>query len=301
MMEAVLRVDGEGACPVKGRVRLDAPKALWMMFMVSGSIMAPFFITWPAVLLFFGLSYFTLLFGHSIGLHRMMIHRSFKAPLAVNRVLIFIGVLVGMGGPRAIINVHDSRDWAQRQPICHDFFAHRRGYIRDIFWQLFCRFDYNHPPKIMIEDEVLNDPYLRFFDRHWRGLQCTLAVIFFMIGGLPWVLWGVCLRVFVSIWGHWTVTYICHNPGAGRWHVIGAGVQAANLSTPGALWVGFITHGECWHNNHHAFPESAQIGLQKGQIDPAWWIICGLEKIGWAYDVGRPRPEGLREDLTLRL
>jgi stearoyl-CoA desaturase (delta-9 desaturase) len=44
--------------------------------------------------------------------------------------------------------------------------------------------------------------------------------------------------------------------------VKGASVQASNIP-----WIGFITHGECWHNNHHAFPEFARIGLEKGQTD----------------------------------
>ena len=79
-----------------------------------------------------------------------------------------------------------------------------------------------------------------------------------MLGGLDWVVWGVFVRVAVSVTSHWVVTYFAHNPGPGRWIVRGAGVQASNL--PG--W-GFLTHGECWHNNHHAFPESARLGIDR--------------------------------------
>ena len=49
------------------------------------------------------------------------------------------------------------------------------------------------------------------------------------LGGLPWVIWGVFGRVFVSVAGHWTVTYLTHNPGPGHWLVPEAGVQASNL------------------------------------------------------------------------
>ena len=38
--------------------------------------------------------------------------------------------------------------------------------------------------------------------------------------------------------------------------------------------------GECWHNNHHAFPGSAKLGLEKGQSDPGWWVLIILSKIG---------------------
>jgi hypothetical protein len=69
-------------------------------------------------------------------------------------------------------------------------------------------------------------------------------------------------------------------------------VQASNL--PG---LGLLTYGECWHNNHHAFPESARIGLERGQVDPGWWVVRTLERLGLAWNVGHPRPPGSREDL----
>ena len=118
------------------------------------------------------------------------------------------------------------------------------------------------------------------------------GIVFYAIGGWSWVVWGVCLRVFVSTAGHWTVTYFCHNPGTGRWRVRDAGVQASNLRG-----LGLLTYGECWHNNHHAFPESARIGLDPGQLDPAWWMIALFERWGMARNVGRPRPKDDCQDL----
>jgi fatty-acid desaturase len=92
--------------------------------------------------------------------------------------------------------------------------------------------------------------------------------------------------------GHWTITYFCHNPGPGSWKVKNAAVQASNIRG-----LGLITYGECWHNNHHAFPESAKIGLEKGQSDPSWWFIVMMKKLGLVYDVRLPRTKAKREDL----
>ena len=36
----------------------------------------------------------------------------------------------------------------------------------------------------------------------------------------------------------------------------GAAVQGRNVR-----FVSLLTMGECWHNNHHAFPGSARLGL----------------------------------------
>ena len=297
MMEPVIRVDGSGADPCAGTVRIDGQKSLWNGAMLAGTVAAMFVATWQSVLLFFVLTYATLLIGHSVGMHRMMIHRTFKARPWIARTLIYIGTLVGVSGPSGIIRIHDTRDWAQREVLCHDFFAHRAGFWQDLAWNLFCRFDFVRPPKVTIEPAIAADPYYRFLDATWRWQQLPLAALLYAAGGWPFALWGVCARVFVSTAGHWSVTYFCHNPGyfkrPGRWVVKDAGIQASNL--PG---LGLVTYGECWHNNHHAFPESARIGLEPGQVDPGWWVIAALERLGLAYDVTLPRGLEARGDLV---
>jgi len=298
MMEDVFRVRSKDACPNEGTVKLDLIKSFWNGSMILGTIfLAPLYFSWSTLTLFLLLTYTTLLIGHSVGMHRMMIHRTFKCSKLIERILIYIGVLVGIGGPSQIIEIHDTRDWAQRQKSCHDFFSHKRSYFRDITWQLFYKFEFKASPVVTIEDSLADDPWIIFFDKTWRFHQAALALILFIIGGLPWGIWGVCARVTVSTIGHWSVTYICHNPGPGHWYVKNAGVQASNLNIN---FAGFLTHGECWHNNHHAFPESARIGLEKGQADPAWWVIKKMQKLGWATKVKLPRKSALRDDLALR-
>lgn len=295
MMEPVIRIDGGRADPCAGTVRIDWPKALWNAGMLTGTLAALAVATWQSVLLFLVLTYATLLIGHSVGMHRMMIHRTFKAKPWLARVLIYLGTLVGVSGPSGIIRIHDTRDWAQREAACHDFFAHRAGFGRDLAWNLFCRFEFDHPPCVAIEPAIADDPFYRFLDATWRRQQLPLAALLFAAGGWPFLLWGVCARVFVSTAGHWSVTYFCHNPGPGRWIVKDAGIQASNL--PG---MGLLTYGECWHNNHHAFPESARIGLEPGQVDPGWWMIAALERLGLVYDVRLPRGVDARGDLVER-
>ncbi len=261
--------------------------------MLIGVMLGPVYFSWDGVAVCLALTYVTMLVGHSVGMHRMMIHRTFRCPKWLERLLIYAGVLVGVGGPFGVIRIHDTRDWAQRQPSCHVFFSHERGFWRDLSWQLFYRFDFDRPPSLKIEANLSNDPCYIFMERTWRLQQLVLAVPLYAMGGLSWVIWGVCIRVVLGTAGHWTITYFCHNPGPGRWRVRDAAVQASNLPA-----LGIVTHGECWHNNHHAFPESARIGLEKGQCDPAWRVIRLLERVGLASDVGLPRPSSERDDLA---
>jgi len=256
-------------------------------------IAGPLTVTLDAMVVFALLTYSTLLLGHSVGMHRWLIHRTYECPPWLARLLVYLGVLVGMAGPYGVVRIHDIRDWAQRLPDCHDFFSHRRSLLRDALWQLHCRFEFERAPSFEIERDLAEDGWLMWLERTWMLQQIPLALALFYFGGWSWVVWGVCCRVAVSVAGHWVVTYFCHNPGPGRWHVLGAGVQATNL--PG---LGLITMGECWHNNHHAFPESACMGLEPGETDPGYGVITLIEKCGLAWNVGGPRSDAARGDLV---
>jgi stearoyl-CoA desaturase (delta-9 desaturase) len=282
MRKEVWRVDGRGANAVDGDVEWAPLKSVWNSTMYVGAIaLAPSHSSWSAFAVFLALSYPTLLLGHSLGMHRRLIHKTFDCPKPVERTLVWLGVLVGMAGPLGILRIHDIRDWAQREPECHDFFAHRRNIWVDALWQLHCSFRFRNPPRFVIEPEFERDPWYRFMDATWPLHQFALGAVLYAIGGLDWAVWGVFMRVAASVTSHWVVTYFAHNPGPGQWIVTGAGVQASNLSG----W-GFLTHGECWHNNHPAFPESARLGLAPGELDPGWHVLEMFEKFRLASSLG---------------
>jgi fatty-acid desaturase len=293
MMEPVHRVNGKEAEPVSGQVVFNLKKSFWNLGMILAAVIfAPITFNLNVLILFLFLTYFSLLVGHSVGMHRMMIHRTFESPPLVEKTLIYIGVLVGMSGPYGIIKIHDLRDWAQRQTQCHDFFSHKRNYFKDLWWQLTSTFSFQNPPQINIEPKYRNDKFYQWLESTWRYHQVGLAILLYLVGGWAFVVWGIFVRVSVSIVGHWSITYFCHNPGPGTWRVKNAVVQASNLRG-----LGVLTYGECWHNNHHAFPESARIGIEPGQSDPAWRFIQLLAFLGLAKKIGKPRSQELRNDL----
>jgi fatty-acid desaturase len=297
MRQGVWRIDGRGASADAGAVVWAPFKSLWNSAMyVVALVLGPLYFSWSALVVFLVISYVTLLLGHSLGMHRRLIHRSFDCPKPLERFLVWLGVLVGMAGPLGILRIHDIRDWAQREPSCHDFFAHKRGLCVDAIWQLHCRFEFERPPVFTVEAEFRNDPWYVFMERTWPLHQLVLAALLYGLGGIGWAVWGVAVRVAVSVTSHWVVTYFAHNPGPGRWLVKGAAVQATNLER----WA-FLTHGECWHNNHHAFPESARMGIEPGQLDPGWAVLVLLQRCGLVSRIGAPRPIAAREDLGLQL
>ena len=293
MRKKVWRIDGTNAQAIDGKVVWSPVKSIWSTTVLLASLLlAPLYFSWSAFAFFLIFTYLSMLFGHSIGMHRNFIHRSFECSKPLERFLVWIGVLVGMAGPFGILKIHDTRDWAQRQARCHEFFAHKRGLFLDAFWQMHCTFKFEKPPRFSVEPEFANDRWYIVMEKTWLLQQIVFGGVLYFFGGMSWLVWGLFVRVAVSVASHWIVTYFAHNPGAGDWFVRDAFVQASNLKH-----LAFLTHGECWHNNHHAFPESACMGIYPGQLDIGWIVLRKMEKLGLVKNLGVPRDESHREDL----
>lgn len=284
-------IETSGADPVAGRVRWDPAHSLWNGGMAAAAlVLGPLTFSLPAVGIFVLTTGAVLLLGHSVGFHRRLIHRSFETPLWLERILVWFGTAVGMSGPHWIIRTHDLRDWAQRNPACHPYLSHGSGMAKDAWWQLHCRLELANPPGFDL-GRAGRDPFYRFLEATWMAQQLPIAALLFWAGGWSFVVWGVAVRVFACVHGHWLVDYLAHNRGPQHWIVDDAGIQTHDVP-----WAGFVTMGEAWHNNHHAFPGSARIGLYPGQSDLGFAFIHALEAIGLAWDIRTPETMAARFD-----
>jgi stearoyl-CoA desaturase (delta-9 desaturase) len=148
---------------------------------------------------------------------------------------------------------------------------------------LHCDLELAHPPRFQPEPRIANDPFYLWLERAWMWHQLPVAIILFAVGGWSWVVWGGAARVSVCVTGHWLIGYFAHNDGPTRWRVRGAGVQGHDVPIAALL-----SMGESWHNNHHAYPGSARIGLDDDQPDPGWWFILLLHRLGLAWNIKTP-------------
>lgn len=288
------RIDfASNASPTKGVVKWDAVKSLWWSGMLLGwVVLGSLYFSWSAVLVFVALCAVTLCLGHSLGMHRKLIHNAFDSPKWVEYVMVYLGTLVGLGGPFTMMFTHDMRDWAQRKPECHSFLSHQSGIMKDYWWQLHCKLHLERPPQFNFPDAIKQDRFYQFLNNTAMLQQLPVALILFYFGGWGFVAWGICGRVTISIFGHWLVGYFAHNDGARDWHLDGASVQGYNVQH-----LGLLTFGECWHNNHHAFPGSAKLGLNADQFDPGWIVLNVLKNLGLASNLRTPDDLPARSNL----
>jgi stearoyl-CoA desaturase (delta-9 desaturase) len=260
--------------PELGRVRFDLGKTLWLWGMAISGLAIGIPAATPSTLAASSvLLCLTLCLGHSVGLHRGIIHRTYEAPRAVRNTLAYLCVLTGLGGPLSWARFHAVRDYWQNHPDCPRYFAYRHSLARDFIWNLHMRFepadaraDHRLPP------DVLGDPWLRFLERTWPLHNLGLALAILAAFGPGAVAVCVCARIATSITAHWFIGYAAHVWGERRFEIAGAAESGTNV------WLlGVLSFGEGFHNNHHALPGSARMGMRARDLDLGWLAIRALE------------------------
>lgn len=279
----------KGAVPeAVGRVRVDPVKILWMWGMILAGAAAGL----PALdarrtLISLGLAFLTLCLGHSVGLHRGIIHESYETRPLVRRTLAWLFVLTGLGGPLSWIRLHAVRDYWQNQKDCPPYFAYDHGLLADFGWNLHCRFESaDDRALVRLPAGVLRDPWLRFLEASWPLHLLALAAAIGLLLGPEGIAVCVCARVAAGILGHWFVGYAAHAWGRRRYVVAGAKESGRNLGL-----LGVLSFGEGFHNNHHAFPWSARMGLTRAQIDLGWIALRALRAAGVVRRLREADPE----------
>jgi stearoyl-CoA desaturase (delta-9 desaturase) len=265
-----------------GRVIPDPVRAAWLWSMLAVGLVAGLPALTPGrTTASFTLAFLTLCLGHSVGLHRGLIHRTYESARWLRGLLAWLFVLSGLGGPLAWARLHAVRDHWQSRPDCPRYFAYDHSLARDFVWNLHLRFV---PADARAEErlppDVLGDPWLRFLDRTWPLHVLALAVLLYLQDGPGAVAVCLCARTAAGILGHWFIGYAAHRWGR-RPHVV-AGAKESGTN----VWIlGLLSFGEGFHNNHHAFPRSARMGLQAHELDLGWLVLRLLRRLGLVHDV----------------
>jgi stearoyl-CoA desaturase (delta-9 desaturase) len=265
------------------------------------------FLRWSDVIVF-AIMYLATGLGITVGFHRYFTHRSFKTSKPVRAILAVLGS-VAIEGP-IISWVADHRKhhtFADQEGDPHsphvDHGHGWRGALKGLVhahvgW-LFIHTQ--RGARRRYARDLIDDPIVSWVDRRFVFWALGGLLMAFLLGwviggslfaGLTGLLWGGAVRMLVVHHVTFSINSLCHFFGRRRFETDD---ESRNL-----LWLAPFSFGESWHNNHHAFPTSAEHGMRKWEIDPSALIIRAMERLGLAWDVvrvDRERQERKRKSL----
>jgi stearoyl-CoA desaturase (delta-9 desaturase) len=243
--------------------------------------------------------------GITVGFHRLLAHRSFETSPTGRAAFAILGTMA-MQGPviRWVTNHRKHHVYPDEEGDPHSPHLTGHGGVRGAvagLWHAHVGwiFEDDRAPRERYAPDLLNDPAISFVDRTAAAWVIAGFVLPFALGlgitgtlggALIVLLWGGPVRIFFVHHFTFAINSLCHFLGSRRF-------QTDDESRNLALLAPF-SFGECWHNNHHAFPTSAFHGHRKFEIDPGGWLIRGLERLGLVWNVQRVSPE--KQQLKLR-
>ena len=236
--------------------------------------------------------------GITVGLHRLFTHRSFEAARPVQAVLAVLGSMAVEGFVTDWVadhRCHHAHSDVEGDP--HSPHVGRQPGLRGRLaglWHAHMGWIFRRGPAertLTYAKDLCDDRMIRAIDRlYLLWVVLTLGIPFaigYAVGGTPargfeTLVWAGLIRVLLVHHATWSVNSICHTYGTRPYRARDESRNNWLLALP--------TLGESWHNNHHAFPSSAVLGLDRRQLDLGAFVIRGLERLGLAWNVHHPEP-----------
>lgn len=236
--------------------------------------------------------------GITVGYHRYFTHKSFEVGTGTKA---FLGILGSMALEGPVIkwsaihrkhHQHSDEDGDPHSPHTYEgegVWAIIRGVWRSHIGWIF------EPDPIDLARYVPDleaDPVVRFVHKTfmiWVALGLLIpaaiagAITQTWTGALLGLLWGGLVRIFVVHHITWSINSVCHLWGARPY-------ESHDHSRNNPIF-GVLGLGEGWHNNHHAFPASARLGLKWWQFDAGYIMLKCMMMLGLAKNVRIPSEE----------
>jgi stearoyl-CoA desaturase (delta-9 desaturase) len=228
----------------------------------AGAVAALFMFNWQALAVALFLYWMCTGLGISMGYHRLHTHRSYQVPLPLEYFFAVCGTLTLEGGPIFWVATHRIHHQRSDQPG-DPHSPHDGGWWAHMGWLLVGESKHNNTPLMSkYAPDLAKDRFYVWLNKyHWLPM-IVLGILLFALGGVPFVLWGICLRVVVGLHSTWLVNSATHMWGSRRF--------ATRDDSRNNWLIALITSGEGWHNNHHAHPTSARHGLAWYEFDLSW-------------------------------
>lgn len=232
--------------------------------------------------------------GVTVGFHRYLTHRSFRARRPVRIVLAIAGSLALQASPTQWVADHRRHHrFSDRYGDPHSPWRYGTGFrslSKGFFYShVGWLYDWEKTDERHYAPELVADPDIDFISRTF-GLWVAVSLLLPpLVGGLWGWSWKAALTAF--IWGSlarigllhhvtFAINSVCHISGRRRF--------VTRDRSRNVWWLALLSFGESWHNFHHAEPTSARHGVRFVEIDTSAMLIKMMEKLRWISDVRWP-------------
>ncbi|MGH9942645.1 MAG: acyl-CoA desaturase [Pyrinomonadaceae bacterium] len=225
--------------------------------------------------------YLLTTFAIGIGYHRLLTHRGFKCRPWLRRALAWTGAAAVQGGPARWAAIHRRHHQQTDQP--GDPHTPLKGFLHaHVGWIMRVDAEEGSDYRELVPDVSGQDAWMRLLDHRvfWLLPWVLTALFCYAVAGWRGVLWGAVIRT-LTLWHlTWCINSVCH--------VWGTRPNATRDESRNVWWLGLLTLGEGWHNNHHARPAAAMHGWRWYEVDFSGYAIRLLARLGIVWNVVRP-------------
>ena len=227
--------------------------------------------------------YLIRMFAVTAFYHRYFSHRAFRANRAWQFAFAVLANTSVQRGPLWWAAHHRNHHrHSDHEGDAHS--PHQHGFLwSHVLWFTTAR---NFRTEYEQVPDLARYPELRFLDRFDWVVPVILATTLFLIGGAHLLVWGFFISTVALFHGTCLINSAAHLMGRRRYET---GDESRN-----SLILAIVTLGEGWHNNHHFYPGAVRQGHRWWEIDPTWYVLLLMERLGIVSDL-RGLPASLRQ------
>tara|TARA_B100002049_G_C16063116_1_gene369057 strand:+ start:387 stop:1199 length:813 start_codon:yes stop_codon:yes gene_type:complete len=200
--------------------------------------------------------------GMSVGYHRYYAHHQFKARPWAQWLMLVCAVLGGQSSPGAWAHQHILHHRGTDTEADPHFFG-RHGFKMLLIW-FYPRYEFTGWPT----RRYLRDPKILFVHKYHNLFLLAWLVALFAIAGFPGVLFGWCIPFAWTTAASLSLVTFAHYGGPGSYRNHDLADESHNV-----LWLGHLTFGEAWHNNHHRHAGKTHFGQRWWEFDAGHYVI----------------------------
>jgi len=250
-----------------------------------GAVAALFFFSWQRLLVMLVLYVLAINVGIGMCYHRLLTHRGYQVPKWLEYAMAICATLALEGGPIFWVATHR----VHHQLSDHEGDPHtprEGGWWAHAGWLILGEALHAQTSALTrYAPDLARDRFHVWLSKyHWLPISLSGVLLFglgWLFGGLTngigMLLWGGLLRVTLGLHATWLVNSATHMWGSRRFET--------KDDSRNNWWVALVSGGEGWHNNHHAHPVSARHGLKWYEIDPNYYGIWLLARLGLARKI----------------